>query len=256
MPLALSVLLAFLLAPVVDRLERLSGNRFVAVALTTVVDLRARRRAALRRVQPVPRPGAGPAVRTATTCSRRSGACRSGGRRPRAERRDGQGADRGVAEKRAGQPRFARRRQGADRRAAAERACRWCAACSARWSRRRPPRRIVIVFVIFMLLQREDLRDRLVRLLGTQRDAHHGAGARRCGRARQPLPADADADQRRARGGWWRRGSTCIGVPDAMLWGALTIVLRFIPYLGPAAGRGRADRAVDRRSSTAGPSRC
>src|SRR5687768_7810971 len=37
MPLALSVLLAFLLAPVVDRLQRLSGNRFVAVALATVV---------------------------------------------------------------------------------------------------------------------------------------------------------------------------------------------------------------------------
>ena len=38
---------------------------------------------------------------------------------------------------------------------------------------------IVVVFVIFMLLQREDLRDRLVRLLGARRDAHDGDRARR-----------------------------------------------------------------------------
>ena len=28
-------------------------------------------------------------------------------------------------------------------------------------------------------------------------------------------------------------GLYLIGVPDAALWGALTVVLRFIPYLGP-----------------------
>ena len=37
---------------------------------------------------------------------------------------------------------------------------------------------IVIVFVVFMLLQREDLRDRFIRLVGTRRSAPHYAGAR------------------------------------------------------------------------------
>ena len=50
---------------------------------------------------------------------------------------------------------------------------------------------IVIVFVVFMLLQREDLRDRFIRLVGSQRSAPNNAGAGRCGRARGPIPADA-----------------------------------------------------------------
>ena len=57
---------------------------------------------------------------------------------------------------------------------------------------------VVVVFTIFMLLQREDLRDRLVRLLGSAPDARDGRRARRCGPTRQPLSADAGADQRRA----------------------------------------------------------
>lgn len=91
---------------------------------------------------------------------------------------------------------------------------------------------IVIVFVIFMLLQREDLRDRLVRLLGA---------------SRMPTTVTALNDAARrvsrylmmqtlintAHGAVMTVGLWLIGVPDALLWGALTIVLRFIPYLGP-----------------------
>lgn len=91
---------------------------------------------------------------------------------------------------------------------------------------------IVVVFVIFMLLQREDLRDRLVRLLGA-RQMH------------TTVLALDDAAQRVSRYLLWQTlinsiqgalvtvGLYFIGVPDPALWGALTVVLRFIPYLGP-----------------------
>jgi predicted PurR-regulated permease PerM len=91
---------------------------------------------------------------------------------------------------------------------------------------------VVIVFLIFMLLQREDLRDRLVRLIGA-------------GQMHTTVTALDDAAQRVSRyllmqtlinsiqGAVVAAGLYWIGVPDALLWGALTVVLRFIPYLGP-----------------------
>ncbi|MGK2940484.1 MAG: AI-2E family transporter [Immundisolibacter sp.] len=90
----------------------------------------------------------------------------------------------------------------------------------------------VVVFVIFILLQREDIRDRLVRLFGTK-DMH------------TTLLALDEAAERVSRylmmqtlinglqGLAVAVALYLIGVPDAMLWGALTVVLRFIPYLGP-----------------------
>ena len=92
---------------------------------------------------------------------------------------------------------------------------------------------IVLVFVVFMLLQREDLRDRLVRLLGAS-EMH------------LTVTALDDAAQRVSRylamqlfinsvqGAVVGLGFYLIGLPQAVLWGALTAVLRFIPYLGPA----------------------
>lgn len=91
---------------------------------------------------------------------------------------------------------------------------------------------IVILFVVFMLLERENLRDRLVRLLGS-RQMH------------TTMTAFDDAAQRVSRyllmqtlintiqGSLVALGLYLIGVPDPLLWGALTVVLRFIPYLGP-----------------------
>ena len=92
---------------------------------------------------------------------------------------------------------------------------------------------IVLVFVVFMLLQREDLRDRLVRLLGAS-EMHI------------TVTALDDAAQRVSRylamqlfinsvqGAIVGLGFYLIGLPQALLWGALTAILRFIPYLGPA----------------------
>jgi predicted PurR-regulated permease PerM len=90
---------------------------------------------------------------------------------------------------------------------------------------------LVIVFVIFILWQRQDLRNRLVRL----------AGSNDLNRTTRALN---DAGQRLSRlfltqlavnaffglvigVAWW-----LIGVPSAALWGILVMVLRFLPYIG------------------------
>ncbi len=90
---------------------------------------------------------------------------------------------------------------------------------------------VVIVFVIFMLLRFSDLRDRIIRLLGARN-------------LRVATEAIDDAARRVSRylimqtliNGWEGLciavGLTFIGLPNAVLWGALTMVLRFIPYLG------------------------
>ncbi|WP_119459489.1 AI-2E family transporter [Rhodospirillaceae bacterium SYSU D60014] len=92
---------------------------------------------------------------------------------------------------------------------------------------------LVLVFVIFMLLQREDLRDRLIRLVGSHD-------------VRRTTEAMDDAGQRISRyllmqliinilyGIPVGVGLYLIGVPNPILWGLLATVLRFVPYLGPA----------------------
>ncbi len=96
---------------------------------------------------------------------------------------------------------------------------------------------IVIIFVIFMLLKREDLKDRLFRMMGS-------------GRLHLTMEALDEAGKRVSRyllmqtlingsqGIVVAVGLLMIGVPNAILWGFLSAVLRFIPYIGPwlAAG--------------------
>ena len=90
---------------------------------------------------------------------------------------------------------------------------------------------LVIVFVIMILLERGDLRDRLLRLAG-RRDLH-----------RTTVAMD-DAGQRVSRyllrqllvngccGLPIGLGLVVIGIPNAALWGIFATLLRFIPYLG------------------------
>ena len=91
---------------------------------------------------------------------------------------------------------------------------------------------IVIVFVVFMLLQREDLRDRFIRLVGTS-DLHRttqalGDAAERVGRyLLMQLVVNAAYGIPIGIGLW------LIGVPNPLLWGMLSIVLRFVPFIGP-----------------------
>ncbi|HYK25757.1 MAG TPA: AI-2E family transporter, partial [Steroidobacteraceae bacterium] len=90
---------------------------------------------------------------------------------------------------------------------------------------------VVIVFVIFMLLRFQDLRERIIRILGASN-------------LRLATEAIDDAARRVSRyllmqtlinsweGFCVAVGLTFIGLPNAILWGALTTVLRFIPYVG------------------------
>jgi predicted PurR-regulated permease PerM len=91
---------------------------------------------------------------------------------------------------------------------------------------------IVILFVIFILLQREDLRDRLVRLMGAsdmqRTTATMNDAATRLSRyfLRQVLINSA-------YGTFIALGLWAIGVPSPIVWGILAMLMRFVPYVGP-----------------------
>jgi predicted PurR-regulated permease PerM len=90
---------------------------------------------------------------------------------------------------------------------------------------------IVVIFVVFILLQREDLRNRLVRLAGS-------------GDIQRTTAALDDAGKRLSRlfltqiafnavfGLAIGIGLELIGVPSAPLWGLIAMILRFVPYIG------------------------
>ena len=90
---------------------------------------------------------------------------------------------------------------------------------------------IVIVFVVFILLQRRDLRDRFISLIGSD-DLHRTTNAL------------DDAAQRLSRyflaltginasfGVIIGLALSLIGVPNPVLWGIVGAVLRFVPYAG------------------------
>lgn len=91
---------------------------------------------------------------------------------------------------------------------------------------------LVIVVVIFMLLEREDLRDRFIRLVGHDdihktTEALQEAGARVGRYLLMQLIVNVAYGVPIAIGLWF------IGIPNAILWGLLSIVLRFVPYIGP-----------------------
>ena len=91
---------------------------------------------------------------------------------------------------------------------------------------------IVALLVILMLLQRGELRDRFVALVGGSglvvTTQALDEGSRRLGRYLLAVSA-INALHRAAIG----IGLALIGVPNALLWGILSAVLRFIPFLGP-----------------------
>jgi predicted PurR-regulated permease PerM/GAF domain-containing protein len=90
---------------------------------------------------------------------------------------------------------------------------------------------IVLVFVFLVLLDRLDLRDRLVRLMGgsLQRttDAMDEAGERISRYLIMQLWVNLCYGIPMALGLW------LIGVPGAFLWGMLAAVMRYVPYVGP-----------------------
>ena len=94
---------------------------------------------------------------------------------------------------------------------------------------------IILIVTVFVLLQREDLRDRLIRLFGST-DLH-----------RTTLAMD-DAAYRLSRffltqlalnagfGTVIGLGLLIIGLPSPLLWGIIAGLLRFVPYVGAILG--------------------
>lgn len=90
---------------------------------------------------------------------------------------------------------------------------------------------IVFVVLIFILVQREDLRDRMIRLVGSS-DLHRTTvamddAARRLSRFfLVQLALNAGFGLVIGTGLW------LIGVPNPILWGIFSALMRFVPYIG------------------------
>jgi predicted PurR-regulated permease PerM len=90
---------------------------------------------------------------------------------------------------------------------------------------------IVIVFVIFVLLEPSDLRDRFIRLAGT--DLHRTTEGINDAAARVSRYLLMQLVVNASYGIPIGIGLYFIGVPGAFLWALLATLLRFVPYLGP-----------------------
>lgn len=90
---------------------------------------------------------------------------------------------------------------------------------------------IILIFVFLALLDRADLRDRFLRMLGgnlhRSTDAIKEAGARISKYLLMQLLVNVTYGVPMALGLW------AIGVPGAILWGVVATVMRFVPYVGP-----------------------
>jgi predicted PurR-regulated permease PerM len=92
---------------------------------------------------------------------------------------------------------------------------------------------IIVIFVIFILLQREDLRNRLIRLAGSH-DLQRTTAALDDAAARLSRLFLIQLLLNGTFGIIVGVGLRLIGVPSAILWGILAAVLRFVPYIGAA----------------------
>jgi predicted PurR-regulated permease PerM len=92
---------------------------------------------------------------------------------------------------------------------------------------------IIVIFVIFILLQREDLRNRLIRLAGSH-DLQRTTAAIDDAAARLSRLFLIQLLLNGTFGLVIGVGLALIGVPSAILWGILAGVLRFVPYIGAA----------------------
>ena len=94
---------------------------------------------------------------------------------------------------------------------------------------------LIVVFIIFILIQREDLRDRLIRLIGATDIPHMTAALDDAGHRLSHL----FLTQLMVNSGFGAAiglGLWLIGVPSAFIWGVLAGILRFVPFVGPVLG--------------------
>jgi predicted PurR-regulated permease PerM len=90
---------------------------------------------------------------------------------------------------------------------------------------------LVFVVAIFILLQQRDLRDRMIRLIGSS-DLYRTTTAMDDAATRLSRYFLSQVGVNAAFGLAIGLGLYVIGVPHAVLWGAVSALLRFIPYLG------------------------
>jgi predicted PurR-regulated permease PerM len=90
---------------------------------------------------------------------------------------------------------------------------------------------IIFIVAVFILLQKEDLRDRLIRLFGSG-DLHRTTLAMDDAANRLSRYFLAQLGINSAFGVVVGVGLSLIGVPSPILWGILGALLRFVPYVG------------------------
>ncbi len=90
---------------------------------------------------------------------------------------------------------------------------------------------IVILMVVLILFNREDLRNRLIRLGGTG-DIHRTTIALDEAGQRLSLLFTTQVLINGLTGAFIGVALAFIGIPGAVLWGVLTAVMRFVPYVG------------------------
>ncbi len=90
---------------------------------------------------------------------------------------------------------------------------------------------LVVIFVIFLLLQREDLRDRVIRLLGTK-SMHRTTEAMDEAATKLSRYFLLQTVLNAGFGIVVGLGLWLIGVPSPLLWAIFTMLLRFVPYIG------------------------
>lgn len=90
---------------------------------------------------------------------------------------------------------------------------------------------IVFLMLAFVLMNREDLRNRLIRLTGTSDLPRTTAALDEAGKRLSRYFATQIVINA-ATGAFLGAVLFLLGVPGAMLWGILTAILRFVPYIG------------------------
>ena len=90
---------------------------------------------------------------------------------------------------------------------------------------------IVVIFLVFFLFQREDLRNRFIRLAGSDDLERTTAALDDAGRRLGKLFV-TQLVLNAVFGAVIGLGLAIIGVPSAPLWGLLATILRFVPYIG------------------------
>ena len=97
---------------------------------------------------------------------------------------------------------------------------------------------LVIVFTVFMLMQRTDLRNRAIRLSGGSRDLQRTTAAMNDAATRLSKYFLVQVLLNAGFGVFVGIGLWLLGIPSPVLWGILAAISKFIPYFGVVIAAG------------------